>query len=126
MKDLETNHIYAAKVVAKNTLVKSRARQKVFDYYFSYFPLNTYSFKFQLTAEIKIHRSLHHQNIVQFEHFFEDHENVYILLEMCNQKVFTRRYNVSFSYISTEYDGVNQTQRYSYRNGGSLLFIASH
>ena len=34
-------------------------------------------------SEIKIHRSLTHQNIVQFEHFFEDAENVYILLEMC-------------------------------------------
>ena len=38
----------------------------------------------KLMSEIKIHRSLHHQNIVNFEHFFEDAENVYILLEMCN------------------------------------------
>eukprot|EP00026_Physarum_polycephalum_P003177 Phypoly_transcript_03187.p1 GENE.Phypoly_transcript_03187~~Phypoly_transcript_03187.p1 ORF type:complete len:717 (+),score=118.81 Phypoly_transcript_03187:138-2288(+) len=67
VRDLTTNQIYAAKVVAKNTLTKSRAKQK-------------------LTAEIKIHRSLHHTHIVKFEHFFEDHENVYILLEMCNQK----------------------------------------
>ena len=35
-------------------------------------------------SEIKIHRSLHHCNIVGFEHFFEDAENVYILLEMCS------------------------------------------
>jgi polo-like kinase 1 len=34
-------------------------------------------------SEIKIHRSLHHNNIVGFEHFFEDAENVYILLELC-------------------------------------------
>jgi len=37
-------------------------------------------------SEIKIHRSLHHPNIVQFGHFFEDSENVYILLEMCHNQ----------------------------------------
>jgi len=34
-------------------------------------------------SEIKIHRSLVHRHIVGFEHFFEDCENVYILLELC-------------------------------------------
>lgn len=34
-------------------------------------------------SEIKIHRSLNYPNIVGFTHFFEDHENVYILLELC-------------------------------------------
>jgi hypothetical protein len=34
----------------------------------------------QLTSEIKIHRSLRFQYIVNFEHFFEDAECVYILL----------------------------------------------
>jgi len=38
-------------------------------------------------SEIKIHRSLKHTNIVGFEHFFEDSENVYILLEMCSNQV---------------------------------------
>ena len=38
-------------------------------------------------SEIKIHRSLHHIHIVGFEHFFEDSENVYILLEMCTNQV---------------------------------------
>lgn len=37
-------------------------------------------------SEIKIHRSLKHTNIVQFEHFFEDAEYVYILLELCNNQ----------------------------------------
>ena len=37
-------------------------------------------------SEIRIHRSLHHQNVVGFEHFFEDNENVYILLEMCQNQ----------------------------------------
>ena len=38
-------------------------------------------------SEIKIHRSLNHPNVVAFEHFFEDYENVYILLEMCSNQV---------------------------------------
>jgi len=54
----------AAKIIPKASLNKSRARQK-------------------LISEIKIHKSLHHTNVVQFEHVFEDHENVYILLELC-------------------------------------------
>lgn len=37
-------------------------------------------------SEIKIHRSLHNQNIVGFEHFFEDPENVYIILELCQNQ----------------------------------------
>ncbi len=37
-------------------------------------------------SEIKIHRSLHHTNIVGFEHFFEDNEYVYILLELCSNQ----------------------------------------
>jgi polo-like kinase 1 len=29
---------------------------------------------------------LSHQNIVKFEHVFENHENVYILLEVCSNQ----------------------------------------
>lgn len=65
--NLDTKKITAAKVVAKSSLTKSRAKQK-------------------LMSEIKIHRSLHHQHIVGFEHFFEDAENVYILLELCTNQ----------------------------------------
>mmetsp|Transcript_15357 Transcript_15357/g.2562 ORF Transcript_15357/g.2562 Transcript_15357/m.2562 type:complete len:120 (-) Transcript_15357:784-1143(-) len=60
----DNRKIYAAKVVAKSTLTRSRAKQK-------------------LMSEIKIHRSLSHTNVVKFEHFFEDSDNVYMLLEMC-------------------------------------------
>ena len=44
-------------------------------------------------SEIKIHRSLHQTNIVDFEHFFEDSENVYILLEMCTNQVNNLKIN---------------------------------
>ena len=36
--------------------------------------------------EIEIHRLLNHQHIVGFEHYFEDAENVYILLELCQNQ----------------------------------------
>jgi polo-like kinase 1 len=64
---LDTKKISASKLVTKASLVKSRAKQK-------------------LISEIKIHKSLHHPNIVSFEHYFEDSENVYILLEMCHNQ----------------------------------------
>lgn len=41
----------------------------------------------QFTSEIKIHKSLTHRQIVQFEHFFEDADNAYILLELCRNQV---------------------------------------
>lgn len=67
--NLDSKKVYAAKIISKASLVKSRAKQK-------------------LITEIKIHKALHHTNIVAFEHYFEDHENVYILLELCqNQSV---------------------------------------
>lgn len=65
--NLETKKVTAAKIIPKSTLQKSRQRAK-------------------LLSEIKIHRSLQHPNVVQFEHVFEDSQNVYILLELCNNQ----------------------------------------
>lgn len=66
-KNLETELTFAAKIVPKASLAKTRAKQK-------------------LMTEIKIHRALHFPHIVDFEHFFEDNENVYILLELCTNQ----------------------------------------
>ena len=66
-KNTETNQITAAKVMSKTTLIKSRSKQK-------------------LISEIKIHKALHHPNIVKFEHYFEDKDNVYLLLEICHNQ----------------------------------------
>lgn len=64
---LETKQINAGKMMEKSALSKARARQK-------------------LMSEIKIHRSLHHTNIVRFEHYFEDENFVYIMLELCTNQ----------------------------------------
>lgn len=65
--NLENKHISAAKIVCKSSLVKARSKQK-------------------LISEIRIHKSLQHTNVVHFDHYFEDPENVYILLEMCHNQ----------------------------------------
>jgi serine/threonine protein kinase len=67
LTSLTTGNVYAGKVVAKSSLKKEKAQQK-------------------LVAEIKIHQHLHHQNIVRFYHSFQDRHNVYILLELCTNQ----------------------------------------
>jgi len=62
--DEETHQSFAGKIIKKSSLLKSRTKQK-------------------LISEIKIHKSLNHENIVKFEHYFEDRENVYIIMELC-------------------------------------------
>lgn len=62
--------VYAAKVISKANLTKKSAVTR-------------------LTNEIEIHRSLSHPHIVKLERFFEDEENVYILLELCSNRTLT-------------------------------------
>jgi serine/threonine protein kinase len=45
------------------------------------------SFANQLQTEIKIHRSLQHENVVRFDRFFEDKVNAYMKLELCHNNV---------------------------------------
>ncbi|KZP18168.1 Pkinase-domain-containing protein [Athelia psychrophila] len=54
----------ACKVVTKNSLKTKKAKTKLY-------------------AEIKIHKSLQHPNIVGFQECFEDEANVYMTLELC-------------------------------------------
>ena len=63
----DSGEIFACKFISKDALAKTRARHK-------------------LMSEIKIHRALHHPNIVQFHHFFENEEYVHILLELCTNQ----------------------------------------
>jgi cell cycle serine/threonine-protein kinase CDC5/MSD2 len=66
----DSGKLFAAKTVAKASLKSSKTKKK-------------------LLAEIKIHKSMRHPNIVQFIDCFEDSENVYILLEICPNQVST-------------------------------------
>lgn len=62
--NVDSKKVYAAKIILKSSLTKKRAKQK-------------------LISEIKIHKSLSHKHVVGFEHYFEDSDCVYILLELC-------------------------------------------
>ncbi|KAI0712771.1 kinase-like domain-containing protein [Cerioporus squamosus] len=64
VKDARGNRA-ACKVVTKSSLKTKKAKTKLY-------------------AEIKIHKSLEHPNIVQFQDCFEDEENVYMTLELCH------------------------------------------
>ncbi|KAI3636608.1 hypothetical protein MIR68_005297 [Amoeboaphelidium protococcarum] len=60
---------FAAKVVPKVSLKSEKSKQKLF-------------------TEIKIHQNLKHPNIVRFKQVFEDSSNVYMILELCENKTF--------------------------------------
>jgi serine/threonine protein kinase len=61
----------------------------------------------QLIGEIKVHQSLQHPNIVRYQECFEDKNNVYIILELCENKVppslaFIRLIAESTGYVEEE------------------------
>lgn len=72
VENLESHKISAVKIVAKESLRKSKAKQKVSNA------------SIQLVTEIKIHKALEHRNVVAFDRVFEDAENVYMVLELCH------------------------------------------
>lgn len=41
----------------------------------------------KMTQEIAIHQSLNHRHIVGFHGFFDDSNNIYIILELCRKRV---------------------------------------
>ena len=58
---------FAAKIINKENIKSMSSKQKLY-------------------SEIKIHKSLHHNQIVAFEHSFEDDKNLYMLLELCENQ----------------------------------------
>ncbi|NXE28577.1 PLK2 kinase, partial [Ardeotis kori] len=67
MTDLTTNKVYAAKIIPHSRVAKPHQREKI-------------------DKEIELHRMLNHRHVVQFYHYFEDRENIYILLEYCSRR----------------------------------------
>ncbi|VDN18532.1 unnamed protein product [Gongylonema pulchrum] len=65
--DIKEGRMYAGKIVAKILLLKNHQREK-------------------MAQEIRIHRTLDHKHIVRMDGFFEDSDNVYILLELCPRR----------------------------------------
>ncbi|XP_005094273.1 serine/threonine-protein kinase PLK1 isoform X2 [Aplysia californica] len=67
LTDMDTKAVWAGKIVPKSLLVKQHQKDK-------------------MAQEIAIHRSVEHKHIVKFHSFFEDNDNVYILLELCRRR----------------------------------------
>ncbi|XP_070566252.1 serine/threonine-protein kinase PLK1-like [Ptychodera flava] len=67
MTDVDTQQIFACKIVPKALLVKPHQKDK-------------------MTMEIAIHRSLNHPHVVGFHGFFEDKDFVFVLLELCRRR----------------------------------------
>ncbi|CAF0781193.1 unnamed protein product [Brachionus calyciflorus] len=67
LTEMNTKEIFAGKIVSKQLLTKQHQKEK-------------------MTQEIAIHRAVHHQHIVEFYSFFEDENNVYIILELCRRR----------------------------------------
>ncbi|EFO27896.1 PLK/PLK1 protein kinase [Loa loa] len=67
LTDIMNQKLYAGKVVSKLLLLKNHQRDK-------------------MAQEIRIHRNLQHKHIVRMDGFFEDPDNVYILLELCPRR----------------------------------------
>lgn len=67
LTDTTTKEIFAGKVVSKTLLTKKHQKDK-------------------MAQEIQIHRTLNHKGVVKFQSFFEDDENVYVLLELCRRR----------------------------------------
>lgn len=80
LTDMKTKEIFAGKIVAKSLLVKQHQKEK-------------------MSQEISIHRSLKDRHIVGFHGFFEDSDNVYIILELCRRRVSYYLTGESFWYI---------------------------
>ncbi|XP_046552418.1 serine/threonine-protein kinase PLK1-like [Haliotis rubra] len=67
LTDLDSKEVFAGKIVSKSLLVKQHQKDK-------------------MAQEIAIHRELNHRHVVQFRSFFEDSDNVYIVLELCRRR----------------------------------------
>eukprot|EP01084_Bolivina_argentea_P006977 13166_1 len=67
VESMDSHRIYACKVINKSMLKRKEHQSK-------------------LISELKIHSAMQHKNIVKFGRFFEDKQNVYILLELCTNQ----------------------------------------
>lgn len=67
LTDTVSNITYAGKIVSKLLLQKKHQKEK-------------------MSQEIEIQRSVSHPHIVRLDDFFEDSDNVYVLLELCSRR----------------------------------------
>lgn len=87
---------FACKIIEKTLLDDERQKRKV-------------------ERELKIHKNLKHPYIVDFKHFFEDDQNIYILLELCERKslwdlILYRREHARIKGVKEGYRGLAEIE----------------
>lgn len=82
-ENMETKRKSATKIVMKDELKSHRTRLR-------------------LANQIKLHKALHHPNVVQLYHCFEDKENVYIFLELCENQSLNELIRIRSNFITPE------------------------
>ncbi|XP_059146035.1 serine/threonine-protein kinase PLK1-like [Physella acuta] len=65
--NINTNKIYAGKIISKTRISKPHQKQKIL-------------------REVQLQKNLKHRHVVEFNSYFEDDSNVYIILENCSRK----------------------------------------
>ena len=69
---LSSTEKYAAKIIPKHSITKNRH-------------------KMRLESEINIHKKLKHPHVVNFIDYFEDSDNHYILMELCEEQTLLKK-----------------------------------
>lgn len=80
-----------------------------------------------MAQEIRIHRNLQQKHIVRMDGFFEDADNVYILLELCPRRVCFYMLKSGFSVENSNFkDEFCRTAAQLFTALLNTLFISSH
>ena len=82
-ENIETKRQAATKIVTKEELKSHRTRLR-------------------LANEIRLHKTLHHPNVVELYHCYEDKDHVYIFLELCENQSLNELIKVRGSFITPE------------------------
>lgn len=83
LNDTNTGAVVAGKVVSKQLLQKSYQKDKVCPFQWI---INNIPPLSQMVQEIQIHRGLSHEHVVKLIDYFEDDDNVYVILELCARR----------------------------------------
>lgn len=92
MQSFHDGKFWAAKVVAKSSIIDKSTKKK-------------------LLAEINIHRSLKHSNIVRFYNVVEDKDNIYLILELCENRVSTSNWHCTLLANAISPDAKHHAQK---------------
>jgi len=64
--------------------------------------LRTHRTRLRLANEIKLHKTMHHPNVVQLYHCFEDREHVFIFLELCENQSLNELTRIRGTFLTPE------------------------